>query len=376
MNKYVSSLSRILGALLFITTSAFATDNIDMFVGEVKVLGTYQVDRVAVGNGQLLRAEVLDSGELLVIAQSVGSSSLRLWKKDGLQVDFNVRISENDPEKRVRMDSMIRMNVKMVEFRKSALGKLGISWDNQGVNGPAFSTVGDFLSTSLFRSPNNSGISETLPLAVKPFETHFGIATSITSRINYMATNGDAVTLAEPVLTCVNGGSAKFLAGGEIPYSAIGLQGQVSILFKEYGVKLNVSPLADSNGNIYTKILTEVSQIDPATTVLDVPGLITRRTETEMNVKEGNTIVISGLLNVESSKDIDKVAGLGDLPILGNLFKSTDYRNQLSELVVFVTPEVHEPRSIDLTQRDKRVLEDREQRLRDVEKRLEYSILD
>jgi len=361
--------------LILLSAHAEATQNIDMFVGEVRILGQVAVNRIAIGNGKVIRGDVLKSGELIVIGESAGSSSLRLWNSDGTHDDYNVRVSEKDPETRVRMQKMVRMRVKMLEFRKSALGELGIKWDTD-INGPAISTVGDFVSNSLFRSPDNSGIGANLPLYVTPFSTHFGIATSIASRIKYLESTGDAVTLAEPNLSCVNGGEAKFLAGGEIPYPVTGANGQVNVEFKEYGIKLDISPQVDGSGNIYTKILTEVSQVDPSTTVLDVPGLITRRTETEVNVIAGQTIVISGLLNAENSTDYSKVKGLADMPILGALFRSKAYRNQLTELVVFVSPEVIEPGVYQSTEYESNMLSERKKKLDEIGERLKYRIMD
>jgi len=361
--------------LILLSVHAEATQNIDMFVGEVQILGQVAVNRIAIGNGKVIRGDVLKTGELIVIGESAGSSSLRLWNRDGTHEDYNIRVTERDPETRVRMQKMVRMKVKMLEFRKSALGELGIKWDTD-INGPAISTVGDFVSNSLFRSPDNSGIGANLPLYVTPFSTHFGIATSIASRIKYLESTGDAVTLAEPNLSCVNGGEAKFLAGGEIPYPVTGANGQVNVEFKEYGIKLDISPQVDESGNIYTKILTEVSQVDPSTTVLDVPGLITRRTETEVNVIAGQTIVISGLLNAENSTDFSKVKGLADMPILGALFRSKAYRNQLTELVVFVSPEVIEPGVYQSNEYESNMLKERKKKLDEIGERLKYRIMD
>ncbi len=327
-----------------IIDSATALDvvskKVDMFVGEVKVLGRVQVQRVAVGNGKILRAEVLASGELLVIASTAGSSSIRLWNKDGTQTDYNVRVTEGDPETRFHMEKMVRMKVKMVEFRKNALGQLGIDWSD-GAAGPGFAIAGDAVGNNLFR-PAAEGFTG-LPNTVKPFSTYFGIASNITSRINFLSTNGDAVMLAEPVLTAASGGSAKFLAGGEVPYPTRDANGNTVVDFKEYGIKLDISPQIDSAGNVRTLIDTEISSLDPAVSVQGAPGLLTRRAQTQVNVRSGETIVISGLLTSETSKDVDKLPGLGNLPVLGALFKSKNVRNSVSELVIFVTPEVIDP---------------------------------
>ncbi len=328
--------------------------NVDMFVGEVQVLDRVQVQRVAVGNGKIVRAEVLATGELLVIASTAGSSSIRLWHKDGTQTDYNVRVSEGDPETRFHMEKMVRMKVKMVEFRKSALGQLGIDWSD-GAAGPGFAIAGDAVGNNLFR-PAVDGFTG-LPNTVKPFSTYFGIASNITSRINFLSTNGDAVTLAEPVLTATSGGSAKFLAGGEVPYPTRDANGNTVVDFKEYGIKLDISPQIDTAGNVRTLIDTEISSLDPAVSIQGAPGLLTRRAQTQVNVRSGETIVISGLLTSETSKDIDKLPGLGNLPILGALFRSTNVRNSVSELVIFVTPEVVDPGNNSLSSLNQQRLE-------------------
>jgi len=314
--------------------------NLDMFVGELKVMGKVDVTRVAIGNGSIIRAEVLKTGELLVIAQAAGSTSLRLWNKNLTQSDYNIRVSANDLETRVHMERMVRMRVRMVEFRKSALGQLGIDWGSSAA-GPTFAAAGDAIGNNLFR-PAAEGFSG-LPNVVDPFSTYFGIATNITSKIDFLAQNGDAITLAEPVLSAINGGSASFLAGGEVPFPTTGENGQAVVDFKEYGIKLNVAPQIDSSGNVRTSIETEISQLDSAVAINGTPGLLTRRAQTQFNVRSGETIVISGLLNAESSDDINYIPGIGRLPIIGKLFSSKNTRNSVTELVVFVTPEVVEP---------------------------------
>ena len=325
---------------------------VDMFAGEVRVLGEVDVTRVAIGNGAIVRAEVLATGELLVIAQAAGSTSLRLWNTNGSQDDFNIRVSESDPETRVRMERMVKMRVRLVEFRKSALGRLGIDWSD-GAAGPGFAAAGDAIGNNLFR-PATEGF-DSLPNSVAPFSTYFGIASNITSRINFLASNGDAVTLAEPVLSAMNGGTASFLAGGEVPYPTVNSNGGTTVEFKEYGIKLKVTPRIDSAGNVRAGIETEISQLDPAVSVQGAPGLLTRRAQTEINVRSGETIVISGLLSSEHSKDIDRIPGLGRLPVIGQLFRSKSTRNAVTELVVFVTPEVVEPESMALGAREKQI---------------------
>ncbi|MFT6308777.1 MAG: pilus assembly protein CpaC [Halioglobus sp.] len=348
------------------------TTNVDMFAGQVKVLGQVDVTRVAIGNGDIIRAEVLKSGELLVIAQSPGSTSLRLWHTDKKQSDFNIRVSEHDPETRVHMETMVRMRVRMIEFRKSALGKLGIDWSD-GTAGPGFAIAGDAIGNNYFR-PAAEGLAGTLPNTVRPFQSYFGIASNITSRINFLASTGDAMTLAEPVLSTTSGGSASFLAGGEIPYPSINENGQSTVQFKEYGIKLNVSPVIDPFGNVRTSVETEISQLDPAVSVQGAPGLLTRKAQTQVNVRSGETIVISGLLSSDSSKDIDKLPGIGNLPIIGHFFRARNARNSVSELVIFVTPEIVLPQGPLLNQRQQALFDVSEKRV--VAARQKIKILD
>ncbi len=351
-----------------LAASSVSTINVDMFAGEVKVLGKVDVTRVAVGNGDIIRAEVLKTGELLVIAQTEGSTSLRLWHSDKTQSDFNIRVSSSDPETRIRMETMVRMHVRMIEFRKSALGKLGINWSDSTA-GPGLAIAGDALGNNLFRLPGD-GFASALPNTVQPFSAYFGIASSLTSRINFMASTGDATMLAEPVLSTTSGGTASFLAGGEVPYPSVSANGQTVVQFKEYGIKLNVSPSIDALGNVRTIVETEISQLDPAVSVQGTPGLLTRRAQTQVNVRSGETIVISGLLSSESSKDVDKIPGIGNLPIIGNFFRSQNARNAVSELVIFVTPEIVEPSGTLISAREQTILENSDVRLDDARQQI------
>lgn len=320
-------------------TETSASENIDMFVGEIKLFQNIDVERVAIGNGKLIKVEILPSKQLLIIGEAAGSTTLHLWHVGGTEQDFNIRLSDKDPEKRVRLEKMIHMDVKIVEFRKSRLDDMGIDW-SKSIAGPTLATAGDAVTSTLFRGPSTASIAESLPLAVDPFQTYFGIATEITSKIKYLESSGDATTLAQPTLSTRNGGVAKFLAGGEVPYPVVNENGQTSVSFKEYGIKLDIAPVVGATGIIEARIATEVSQIDPAVNVLGSPGFLTRKTESELNVKDGETIVLAGLLNRELSNNSDKVPGLGSIPVLGWLFKSENYRNNVTELVVFVTPRV------------------------------------
>ncbi len=231
------------------------------------------------------------------------------------------------------------MDVKMVEIRRDQLENLGVRW-NPSMAGPAFGIAGDLHRSGALRP---GGLAEGVVGAeirprIAPFVTSLGIVSSLTSMINLMVQNGDAVLLAEPSLACRSGGSAKFVAGGELPIPFTTGLGNASVSFKEYGVKFDVSPVASETGVIAAKIATEISSINFEVMVKDVPGLMKRRAETEVNLREHETLVIAGLLSEESSQSIDRLPALGDLPVLGRLFRSRAFRDRKTELVVFITP--------------------------------------
>ena len=157
---------------------------------------------------------------------------------------------------------------------------------------------------------------------------------------------GLATTLANPNLTALSGETASFLAGGEVPIP-IATQEQVSVEYKQYGVSLAFTPTVLANGRISMRVRPEVSQLDNSSAVrvsgFDIPGIQTRRAETTVELGSGQSFMIGGLLSTSSSNSIEKTPFLGDIPILGNLFKSQGYRRQETELVIIVTPYLVRP---------------------------------
>ena len=153
-----------------------------------------------------------------------------------------------------------------------------------------------------------------------------------------MAQTGEAVVLAQPQLLARSGATAEFLAGGEVPYSSTDSNGNASTQFKSYGVSLRITPQVERNTAVRSRIEVEVSSIDPSLSVPNGPSLKTRRAVTEFNVRSGQTLVIAGFISREDSRNVDKVPALGDVPLLGGLFRATRTQRQETELAVFVTP--------------------------------------
>jgi pilus assembly protein CpaC len=279
------------------------------------------------------------------------------------------------------VEQMIAMEVRFLEVKKSALENIGVNWQ-KSTAGPLFGVVGDMRTNSRFRPASSGSIdasgapnltsnlpgttSEPLLGKVSPFAMYFGLQSTLASAINLMEQKGDAIVLAEPILSCRSGGAARFLAGGEIPLPTTSPLGATSVQFKPYGIKFEISPTLTESGSISARVMTELSTLDPAIKVGDLPAFLSRQTETEVNLNEGETLVISGLISEDKSKTLDKMPGLGNIPVLGKLFSSRDFRERRSEMVVFVTPRFISPNSElnrSLTDRATHSLDQTKQRL-------------
>ena len=242
-------------------------------------------------------------------------------------------------------NKMVLMNIKITEFSKNYLDTLGIQWDTT-VAGPAAAVAFSAESNAVFAAAEQPATSFTglAPEVGRSALGYFGIVSEITSRINFAVNSGDALILAEPRLAARSGGEATFLSGGEFPIEISNING-TTVEFKEFGIQLSVKPEIDRNDNIRANVSTELSSINNAVAVNGIPGLNTRKTEADVLLRTGETLVMSGLLSQEASKDINGIKFLKDIPILGKLFSSETFRDNKSELVIFVTPKVFDSSS-------------------------------
>lgn len=368
-----------------------------MYVGEAKVLNEPGVRRLAVGNGQVLNATVLDERQVLVLAEEEGQSSLYVWRRAGgehaytitvvpanvgrLMTEVRALLGDNDKVRtrvigdkiilegsdltdeqarrveeigkryplivnlisRVGLEPMVVTDVRILEFRKTALRDLGIRWSTDSIAGPTYGVLGDISRSAPFVQPPEgtgtaAGRGPVVGSRISPFATYFELNSTITSAISAAVSKGDATFLAEPRLTTKSGGSAKFLAGGEVPIPVDNGFGSVTVQFKPYGVKLEVTPIVGESGAINMTVLTELSAIDAELTVRDVPAFLTRRTDTQVNLQTNETLVVSGLFDGVATKSLEKVPGLGDVPVLGELFRSRRFRRNETDLVILLTP--------------------------------------
>lgn len=399
---------------------------IEMFVGESRVFPTPGVGRIAVGNGSILTAAALDNKEVILFANAVGTSSLFVWNEDGRYQRIKINIVPGDTSRfareiaaflstmpkakasiigdkvivegddltdsdlaridllstrypqivnftnRLGFEQMVMMDVKVVEFPTSELRELGLKWSTVG--GAAIGGIWNFGKAGNagpfgvniqaggggLPITNPDGSTTAIPVPAELNLRSF-LNMGLNATLNALEQNGKTTILAQPQLSARNGSKASFLAGGEFPYTVSSISGP-TIQFKPYGIKLDILPRVDRNGAIRASVDTEFSQIDASVSAAAGPALLSRKTSTEFNVRAGETIVLSGLIQRENSTSVEKVPFLGDIPILGALFRSKKFQNKETELVIFVTPTVVDSKSpgmVDRIQKTRERLEDR-----------------
>lgn len=231
---------------------------------------------------------------------------------------------------RVGASRMVELDVEFVEISKNSLDRIGVRWPTD-LSG----TINlNYSNTKVFKGVDQADAESLTGTA------SFSGSLGLTLQFN----DGVTRTLARPRLVAASNQEAKFLAGGEVPIPIV-TQDRVYVEFKEYGIRLTITPVAEASGTIQTKVLAEISDVDDTVAVMGIPGFITRRVDTNVTVKDGETIVLSGLLHVTESKSITKVPILGHIPIIGELFKSRQFQDNQTELAVFVTPRLVDPLS-------------------------------
>lgn len=365
-----------------------------------------KVIRMAVGSGNLISTTTVDSS-LLLIAEQPGVTSLLVWTRDAMHsfrvqvipksladirskiealtrgmpgisvqqvgaelvlsgvahrdavqklaaslkdapgVVFNVREDQGSAYTR-----SVLFRLHFIEVKRSLLEKIGIQWDKVA-NGPAFGAIGVARATGVYDNLREVQPGENLLGPVPPFVRNLGrggsggvflgLATALGSRLNLGIADGDVRVLASPELTARSGGKAQLQVGGEVPIPTSGAFGSTNVQFKPYGILLSIAPQVDSSDVITASVSTELSQIDPAVSVGGIPGFVTRNTSTEVSIKPGEMVALAGLVNSEMSSAIDRMPALSRIPILGRLFRSDDFRNSKTELVVLLEPEIIAP---------------------------------
>jgi len=241
----------------------------------------------------------------------------------------------------------VLLEVKFAEVDRSAVTQLGVNLFAPGLgNTIATSQTGQFGSVTITRPPASTTTTTAPTVNVSDFLNFFVTRTDVNigAVIKALQQKNLLQILAEPNLIAVNGKEASFLAGGEFPFPIVQpSQGftAVTIQFKEFGVQLKFTPVIMPNGNIHLKVAPAVSTLDFANALtisgFTIPALSTRKAETEFELQDGQSFVIAGLMDNRVTDLYNKIPGLGDIPILGNFFKSKSAQRSNSELMVLCT---------------------------------------
>jgi pilus assembly protein CpaC len=310
-------------------------DNLDAIRRELKTELPGDSLRVSFENGSIfLRGSVkdLNSSDRAVKIASTGGKVVNL---------LNVSVPASDPQ--------ILLKVRFISVDRSKASQFGINIFSNGFG----NTIGGISTGTLSTTnPNGStgatvsgGISQTNISAFYP-------GLNIGATIQALQTTIGAQVLAEPNLLAANGKPASFLAGGEYPFPVVqgggaGTAATVTIMFKEYGVRLNFIPTITPRGTIRLQVAPEVSALDFTNAVeisgFEVPAITSRKVKTEVELADGQSFVIGGLLDNTESETFQKIPFLGDIPILGKFFQSMQKTRANTELIVIVTPEIVAP---------------------------------
>jgi pilus assembly protein CpaC len=247
-------------------------------------------------------------------------------------------------------DPQILLKVRFASVDRNRSKQLGINVFSSGLGNVIGSvTTGQFTSTS--NSSVNSSDTVTTASTSGNIIAYFP-GTNIGATIQALETKGLVEVLAEPNLLAANGKAASFLAGGEYPFPIVqagsgGGSAPVTIQFKEYGVRLNFIPTITPRGTIRLQVAPEVSSLDFTNAItiagFEVPAIATRKVKTEVELGEGESFILGGLLDNRETETFQKIPFLGDIPILGKFFSSYTKSRTNSELIVIVTPEIVNP---------------------------------
>ena len=255
----------------------------------------------------------------------------------------------------VQGDQQVQLEVAFAEVSRSGLRQIGMNFwtkDAKYAGGLLAPTNGlDTASPQLSTAPDvaglNHGHEDAVPMVNAPLSGTFGAIFSsalggfpFSAAISLLSNKGYARVMAEPTLVAMSGETASFLAGGEFPIPLPQSLGQIGVEYKKFGIQLDFTPTVVGD-NIQLAVAVTVSDIDFSLGIrlasVNVPGLVSRHAQTTVRLKDGQSFVIAGLLSDTVRSNVDKVPWLGDVPVLGSLFRSSSYRRDETELLVVVT---------------------------------------
>ena len=352
--------------VLYIQGKALGTTNVSVFDADKQLVTVIDVD-VTIDTRQIAKS----------IQSSIESPAIRVTSANDQVILSGTAKDASDAERAVTIaramapgtsvinamkigqSQQVMLKVRYLEVNRNAAREIGVNWyggnanGDRGVNtgvggptqaGPGVGGIPLFKSLSTFAS---GGTSEPFSLAVANILNQ---GVSLDVMISALEKKGLVRLLAEPNLVALSGDTASFLAGGEIPVPSVQPSGGVPLItveYKPFGVQLSFQPTVLSGGIINLKIAPTVSQLDYTNAVLvqgyQIPALSKRETRTTIELRDGQSFAISGLLQSEGLRNIAQVPWIGSIPVLGALFRSSSYQQKETDLVVIVTPHLVAP---------------------------------
>ncbi len=381
-----------------------SAEELRMTVGKSVVIGyPSDVRQISTSNPEVLDASPVTTREILLHGKGLGNATMVVWSKTGERTFYNVTVDLNlDSLRKILKDSFpneqitpessrdslslngrisskevgdratamattfaknvvnnlqlgpapvdrqILLRVKFAELDRTREDQFGINMFAVAGQTIFGTSTGTFGGNPLISSGGSGKVTYTIGQALNMFA--FNPKLNLGAFVEALRANNILQILAEPNLVTTNGKEAYFLVGGEFPVPILqggGGSNAVTVSFREFGIRLRFTPVITDNKTIKLHLAQEVSSIDTANGVtfagFSIPALSTRRTETDVELGEGQSFVVAGLLDNRETESLAKLPFLGDLPILGNLFKSRTEKKQRTDLVLIVTPEVTQP---------------------------------
>ena len=348
--------------------------------------GSSKITRVTVANPAIADVVVLDKVKLNIIGKALGSTSLSVWSANGMRQDFVISVCNTDTataqfiKQSMGLDGVqvakvgdklvLQGTVENQYELNNALGMAKVYADEDNIvnliqmKNPTMVNLSALVIDISGKDASDLGFKYGVASDVSTSDGHtsitFGIAgdfyggkdfydathhpfQNVDFMIQALASQNKIKVLSRPNITTMSGEEAEILIGGELPIPT-SKDGEISVEWKPYGIKLKIKPQVDQESKITSKVEAEVSGIDASvsipTSAGKIPGLISRKASTMLSVPDGQTMAIGGLMNSDESKVITKVPILGDIPIIGEFFKHTSTSKDKRELMILITPTI------------------------------------
>lgn len=389
MMKVLRILTGLLLCCLLFAGSALAAERLQVGVNRSNIYYGGGVTQVAIANPEVADVVILSPEQYMLVGKKVGSTSLHIWKGDTYQ-SFEVVVNGTDPGtaysiaqligypgvtvnvsggriilegtvlnqyERNRAEKIaasfggevvsllemtkpkqVRIESRVVEINSSNAKELGIAIANNSEDDNGNPTLGNPGSFAFGQSSSNT-------IDGNRIFGWFGSYTDINAQLNALVKKGDAKILSQPYIITMSGDKAEILIGGEIPVPVNTGDNAISVEWREYGIKLNIEPNVMRDDAVDSKIDTEVSSLDWSSAIAangsngsKIPGMRSRKATTHVQMRPGMTMAIGGLISSEDSKSLQKIPLLGDIPILGQFFRTTSKSRERKEIIILLTP--------------------------------------